>query len=55
MSRPITFVLNTGIFEFDGPTGRPLLDAIRVDADLKGTKHACREGDCGSCVDSTTD
>jgi xanthine dehydrogenase small subunit len=32
------------------PTGRPLLDAIRVDADLKGTKHACREGDCGSCV-----
>ena len=50
MSRPVTFVLNTEIFEFDGPTGRPLLDAIRVDADLKGTKHACREGDCGSCV-----
>lgn len=50
MSRPIRFVLNTGIFEYNGPTGRPLLDAIRVDADLKGTKHACREGDCGSCV-----
>ena len=50
MSRPVTFVLNTEVFEFDGPTGRPLLDAIRIDADLKGTKHACREGDCGSCV-----
>ena len=50
MSRPVTFVLNSEIFEFDGPTGRPLLDAIRIDADLKGTKHACREGDCGSCV-----
>jgi len=50
MTRPVTFVLNTEIFEFDGPTGRPLLDAIRIDADLKGTKHSCREGDCGSCV-----
>ncbi len=50
MSRPITFVLNTEVVTLDVPTGRPLLDAIRVDADLKGTKHACREGDCGSCV-----
>jgi xanthine dehydrogenase small subunit len=50
MSRPVTFVLNSGIVELDVPTGRPLLDAIRIDADLKGTKHACREGDCGSCV-----
>jgi len=50
MSRTISFVLNTGIVRLDVPTGRPLLDAIRIDADLKGTKHACREGDCGSCV-----
>ena len=50
MSRPVTFVLNTEIIELDVPTGRPLLDAIRVDANLKGTKHSCREGDCGSCV-----
>ncbi len=50
MSRPTTFVLNTEMVTLDVPTGRPLLDAIRVDADLKGTKHACREGDCGSCV-----
>jgi xanthine dehydrogenase small subunit len=50
MSQPITFVLNTELVELNVPTGRPLLDAIRHDADLKGTKHACREGDCGSCV-----
>ena len=50
MSRPITFVLNTELVSLDIPTGRPLLDVIRIDADLKGTKHACREGDCGSCV-----
>jgi xanthine dehydrogenase small subunit len=50
MSQPVTFVLNTEVVTLDVPTGRPLLDAIRVDADLKGTKHACREGDCGSCV-----
>ena len=50
MSRPVTFVLNTDLVTLDVPTGRPLLDAIRIDADLKGTKHSCREGDCGSCV-----
>jgi xanthine dehydrogenase small subunit len=50
MSRPISFVLNAYAVTFDVPTGRPLLDVIRGDADLKGTKHACREGDCGACV-----
>lgn len=50
MSRPVTFVLNTEVVTLDVPTGRPLLDAVRHDANLKGTKHACREGDCGSCV-----
>jgi len=50
MTRPITFVLNTEIVELEVPTGRPLVDVIRHDTGLKGTKHACREGDCGSCV-----
>ena len=50
MASPIRFILNTGFVEFGGPTGRPLVDVIRQDAGLKGTKHACREGDCGSCV-----
>jgi len=50
MTAAVEFVLNAERFDFHGPTGRPLLDAIRHDAGLKGTKHACREGDCGSCV-----
>ena len=50
MTSPIRFVLNTEIVELEVPTGRPLVDVIRRDAGLKGTKHACREGDCGSCV-----
>lgn len=50
MTRPVTFVLNTEVVTFEVPTGRPLLDVIRDQAGLKGTKAACREGDCGSCV-----
>ncbi|HSN54130.1 MAG TPA: FAD binding domain-containing protein [Candidatus Sulfomarinibacteraceae bacterium] len=50
MTATVSFVVNTARFEFQGPSGRPLLDVIRTDAGLKGTRHACREGDCGSCV-----
>lgn len=50
MTQPVSFVLNTEPVTFEVPTGRPLVDVIRHDASLKGTKHACREGDCGSCV-----
>jgi len=32
------------------PTGAILLDIIREKLQLKGTKEACREGDCGSCM-----
>jgi xanthine dehydrogenase small subunit len=50
MSGTVSFTLNDRVVCLDVPTGRPLLDVIRHDAGLKGTKHACREGDCGSCV-----
>ncbi len=50
VTRAVTFVLNTDVVTFEVPTGRPLLDVIRDAAGLKGTKAACREGDCGSCV-----
>ena len=30
--------------------GMAVLDFVRDRADLKGTKHACREGDCGACL-----
>ncbi len=32
------------------PEGRPLLDFVRVELGLVGTKEGCREGDCGACA-----
>jgi xanthine dehydrogenase small subunit len=44
------FILNDQLVETDPPAGMPVLDWVREVADLKGTKHACREGDCGACM-----
>ncbi|MFV2072756.1 MAG: FAD binding domain-containing protein [Thermoanaerobaculales bacterium] len=44
------FALNDGLVEATQPPGYPALDFLREAAGLKGVKHACREGDCGSCV-----
>jgi len=44
------FILNQDLVETDAPPGMPVVDWVRDDAGLKGTKHACREGDCGSCL-----
>lgn len=30
--------------------GRPLLDVLRCDLDLTGTKYGCGEGQCGACT-----
>ncbi len=46
----LRFALNDGVVEADIHPGLPALDYLRQDARLKGVKHACREGDCGSCV-----
>ena len=44
------FAINDELIEVERPTGVPLLDYLRQEARLTGVKHACREGDCGSCV-----
>ncbi|PWB69523.1 MAG: hypothetical protein C3F15_14955 [Holophagae bacterium] len=50
MGRPIRFLLNDRSVELDVAPGMPALDVVRDHLSLKGTKHACREGDCGACL-----
>ncbi len=44
------FLLNNKLICTNSPQGMVLLDFIRNEKGLKGTKTACREGDCGSCT-----
>jgi len=44
------FLLNNKLVKTDAHEGMVLLDFIRGHKKLKGTKSACREGDCGSCA-----
>jgi xanthine dehydrogenase small subunit len=46
----IKFVLNEQTTETDLPPGMTVLDFVRYQKDLKGTKIGCREGDCGACT-----
>ncbi|MFN2314815.1 MAG: 2Fe-2S iron-sulfur cluster-binding protein, partial [Bacteroidales bacterium] len=46
----VTFILNSEQISTDKPSGSSLLDFIRYDMGLTGTKTGCREGDCGACT-----
>lgn len=46
----ISFILNNELINTDLPSGYVLLDFIRKNARLTGTKEGCREGDCGACT-----
>ncbi len=46
----IEFILNDSLVRTENPPGMPLLDFIRKEMGLTGTKSGCREGDCGACT-----
>jgi len=43
------FLLNGEPIEVDAPGMRRLLDVLREDLALPGTKEGCGEGECGAC------
>ncbi len=50
MIPPLRFLLNDREQSVSRSRGAVLLDVLRDDLGLTGTKDACREGDCGSCL-----
>jgi carbon-monoxide dehydrogenase small subunit len=45
-----TFTVNATPVEVDVPGMRRLLDVLREDLALTGTKEGCGEGECGACT-----
>ena len=46
----IQFILNNKTLQTDLPPGMTVLDFVRYQKQLMGTKIGCREGDCGACT-----
>ena len=49
MGSQIVLSVNGEVREMEVPPDRTLLDVVREDLDLTGTKMACDDGECGSC------
>jgi aerobic-type carbon monoxide dehydrogenase small subunit (CoxS/CutS family) len=46
----IAFTVNGTAREVETPPDRPLLEVLREDLDLTGTKYGCGEGQCRACT-----
>jgi aerobic-type carbon monoxide dehydrogenase small subunit (CoxS/CutS family) len=47
---PVRFTVNGAVRSLDVSTTETLLDALRWDLDLTGSKECCAEGECGACT-----
>jgi aerobic-type carbon monoxide dehydrogenase small subunit (CoxS/CutS family) len=45
----ISFIVNGNSHQIDVPPMKRLLDVLREDLSLTGTKEGCGEGECGAC------
>ena len=50
MKKSCRFILNDKEMELSLSQGRSVLDLLRKDLGLYGTKEGCREGECGACT-----
>ena len=50
MEKTITFTLNGRSRTVTTDASRPLLEVLREDLDLTGTKYGCGESQCGACT-----
>jgi len=46
----ISLIVNGEEYDLDMPCNRTLLEVLREDLELTGTKESCGEGVCGSCT-----
>ncbi len=49
-STTIRFILNGKRVEIDVPAGRRVIDLLREELGLTGTKEGCGTGECGACT-----
>jgi carbon-monoxide dehydrogenase small subunit len=50
MKYPLTLKVNGEVYDLEVPANRTLLDVIREECGLKGTKQGCGHGECGACT-----
>jgi len=50
MKYPLKLRVNGEVYELEVPANRTLLDVIREECGLTGTKQGCGSGECGACT-----